>query len=410
MENLVRIKKTVYLFLILIGLFVFSLVNPSKTLAGFRFVTWGDSRDSPSILGQESTQVKTLSPQPVFTLFNGDLCGSWSTSCMQAWVGYINGSSNNGIGNITFPVRGNHDSGSGTAWSTFFNQSTTATRVGATNYSALTPDMTYSFDYQNAHFVGLDLPGGDVSSMSSAEITWLDNDLKAAEARGIQLEFLFWHGPLYYVDDHSSSAPGGLVTVLNNHPNVVAGYYGHEHVLAHVTVDSSRYPAMTNHAIEEFVDGTAGAPHYSCASGRSDFCQAVDAFAVTDVLSDTQFTVSLYKLGSGTPIYQKTFTKGVVTPPGSGTPSPTGAATPTPRSSPTPTPGPRTPTPIPTPTINPQVVDVNSDRTINIVDIGIIIDNYAQRPPANTRADINHDGVANIIDIGLIIDHYGQTY
>lgn len=349
---------------------------------------------------------------PAFTIFNGDLCGSWSTTCIQAWKGYLNGSSNNGIGDITFPVRGNHDSGSGSAWSTFFNQSATASRVGATNYSALTPDLTYSFDYQNAHFAGIDLPGGDISSMSSAQITWLDNDLKASEARGKKIAFLYWHGAPYYVDDHASNAPASLITVLNNHPSVAAIYNGHEHVLAHVTLDNSRLPGLTNHKIEEFVDGTAGAPHYSCKSGRSDFCQAVDAFAVTDVNSDTQFTVSLYKLGSTTPIYQKTFTNGSTNP----TPTPTASPTPTPRPSGSPTPTPRvTPTPTPrsatpTPGITIQAVDVNGDKIINIIDIGIVVDNYGKNPIQNAKADINRDGAVDIIDIGLIVDKYGQSY
>ncbi len=404
MENPALIKKLIFSFFIFAFLFISFLVKPSKVSASFRFVTWGDSRDNPGILGQESTQVKGLSPQPSLTLFNGDLCGSWSTTCIQAWKGYINGGNNNGIGNITFAVRGNHDSGSGTAWSTYFNQTAVVNTVGATNYSALTADMTYSFDYQNAHFVGIDLPGGDVSSMSSAQITWLDNDLKASEARGKNIAFLYWHGAPYYVDDHSSTAPAALVTVLNNHKSVAAIYNGHEHVIAHTTLDNSRLSGLTSHAIEQFVDGTAGAPHYSCKAGRSDFCQSVDAFAVTDVLSDTQFTVSVYKLGSGTPIYQKTFTKG--SNPG-GTPTPTPVPTVTPTPAPT---GSRTPTPTATSSIGLQAVDINGDRVINIIDIGIVVDNYNKSPIPNAKADINKDGTVNIVDIGLIVDRYGQTY
>ena len=403
MENPVQTKKILFSIMVFAAMSFIFLARPAKALAGFRFVTWGDSRDNPSILAQESNQAKGLNP--ALTLFNGDLCGSWSTTCIQAWKGYINGSSNNGIADITFPVRGNHDSGSGNAWSTFFNQSSTASKIGATNYSALTTDMTYSFDYQNAHFVGIDLPGGDVSSMSSAQITWLDNDLKASEARGKNISFLYWHGAPYYVDDHSSSAPAALITVLNNHRSVAAIYNGHEHVLAHVTLDNSRLTGLTNHTIEEFVDGTAGAPHYNCKSGRSDFCQAVDAFAVTDVNSDTQFTVSLYKLGSGTPIYQKTFTVGQNTGP---TPTPGITPTPTPTNRPSATPTPRGATPTPSTAI--QAVDVNSDRVINIVDIGIVVDSYTKNPIPNPKADINKDGAVNIIDIGLIVDRYGQTY
>lgn len=394
-------KSKQFIFSLLI-LLITSLVFPKSSDASFRFVTWGDSRDTPSVLASLSNQVKTLNPAPVFTLFNGDLCGSWTTTCIQAWIGYMNGSSNNGNVNIAFPVRGNHDSGSGTAWSTYFNQSATASRVGASNYSALTQDMTYSFDYQNAHFVGIDLPGGDVSSMSSAQITWLDNDLKAAEARGQKVSFLYWHGPIYYVSTHASTPSNTLVNVLNNHPSIFATYHGHEHVVAHTTLDSSRIAGLTNNTIEEFVDGTAGAPAYSCTAGRSDFCQNYNAFAVTDVVSDTEVVVSVYKQGSNTPVFTKTITKN----PTGWTPPPTATPSPTPHPTATPVP---THSPSPTPTMNPSKADVNGDHTVNIVDIGIVVDNYGLTNPPNPRADVNGDGIVNIVDIGIIVDHYNQT-
>lgn len=57
-----------------------------------------------------------------------------------------------------------------------------------------------------------------------------------------------------------------------------------------------------------------------------------------------------------------------------------------------------------------QTVDVNSDRVINVIDIGVIVDNYGVNPIANTRADVNRDSAVNIIDIGMVIDYYGRTY
>jgi hypothetical protein len=68
------------------------------------------------------------------------------------------------------------------------------------------------------------------------------------------------------------------------------------------------------------------------------------------------------------------------------------------------------PTPTPTATSTPQASpmpgDVNGDGHVNIVDIGIIIDNYRTSPPNDPRADLNHDGIVNIVDIGIVIDHY----
>jgi parallel beta-helix repeat protein len=51
--------------------------------------------------------------------------------------------------------------------------------------------------------------------------------------------------------------------------------------------------------------------------------------------------------------------------------------------------------------------DVNRDGRVDIVDIGIIIDNYGRIPIQNRNADVNSDSVVNIIDIGLTIDFYG---
>jgi hypothetical protein len=202
------------------------------------------------------------------------------------------------------------------------------------------------------------------------------------------------------VDGHSSTAPANLISVLNKHPSVAAIYQGHEHVLAVVELNNSRLPGLTNNKIVEVVDGTSGAPHYSCKSGRSDFCQASDGFALTEVINDTDFKISLLKNGSNTPIYEKTFSK-------SGSVNPTPTPTPGPS---TPTPGPtgKTPTPIATPAIS--GVDVNGDKVINIVDIGIVVDNYGRNPIPNKKADINKDNAVNIVDIGLIVDKYGQTY
>jgi arylsulfatase A-like enzyme len=74
-----------------------------------------------------------------------------------------------------------------------------------------------------------------------------------------------------------------------------------------------------------------------------------------------------------------------------------------PASSPTPTAIPRSTATPPT-----NVADVNSDNSVDILDIGIIIDNYGRTPLPNPRADINYDNSADILDIGIIIDNYNR--
>lgn len=104
------------------------------------------------------------------------------------------------------------------------------------------------------------------------------------------------------------------------------------------------------------------------------------------------------------------------------TPSPTKSPSPVPTRSPSPTPS-RSPSPTPTPTRSPSPTptrspspspspipypdwDINRDGIINIVDIGLIIDNYEESILTNLRVDVNHDGSVDIIDIGIVLDHY----
>lgn len=81
-----------------------------------------------------------------------------------------------------------------------------------------------------------------------------------------------------------------------------------------------------------------------------------------------------------------------------GTSSPKPAATQTPAASPV-------PSTISTPA-KWKRPDLNRDGFINIIDIGILLDNY-NLPITNIYYDINSDDVINIIDIGIVIDNYG---
>ncbi len=95
------------------------------------------------------------------------------------------------------------------------------------------------------------------------------------------------------------------------------------------------------------------------------------------------------------------------------TPTSTSTSTATPRTSaniptPTPTSNPtRSASPIPTPTSTGYPAwDVNRDGLVNMIDIGIVIDNYNSVSPTTTRADVNNNGTIDIVDIGIIVDNY----
>jgi hypothetical protein len=87
------------------------------------------------------------------------------------------------------------------------------------------------------------------------------------------------------------------------------------------------------------------------------------------------------------------------------TPTPTQTAIPTPIPSPTPT-NSSFSTPTPSPFV--KFGDINHDGRVNIVDIGVIINNYGSTGTNLYGADVSGDGKVNIVDIGIIIDNYEQ--
>lgn len=70
-----------------------------------------------------------------------------------------------------------------------------------------------------------------------------------------------------------------------------------------------------------------------------------------------------------------------------------------------------TPTPVPTANNcrNPNVYnpwDVDQNGSVNVVDIGLIIDHYDKDVCTYPKADVNNDGSITILDIGSVIDNY----
>jgi hypothetical protein len=269
-----------------------------------RFVAWADTRAGTPVLTSESVAAAKLSPH--FTLYAGDLidCSAANNPACFAdgfgvWQSAINGGGTNDLFDKSFAVRGNHDKNTTDAWQANFEFSAVAAEIGAENYAEQAKDLTYSFDLGNAHFAGVDLPEGDVHTLTNEQIDWLDGDLAAAEGRGLTHAFLFWHGPLYPVDGHPSTPPQTLIAVLNRHPIVSAGFFGHEHLVTHTRIDGLRLPGLTI-PLEQFISGAAGANLYNPLTDRYDYWlndgsgNSAAGFMVVDI-SGRRFTVSIYR-------------------------------------------------------------------------------------------------------------------
>jgi hypothetical protein len=302
-------KVSTMMCLILFGL----AVGPNVASADFRFIAWGDTKDGYPEL--EILSPYALAKSPQFTIFVGDLeLNGFTTTGMDVWKNAMNGGTGNGLFDITFSVRGNHDSSNLTGWQEYYDFSATASAVGLSNYSTLKEDVTYSFDYNNSHFVALDVPG-DASLMTNAQISWLDSDLTAAEGRGMVHAFIWLHGPPYcvskshcnYTSKTGDASPSGFWTAMNNHPFVTAIFAGHEHIQVHTVLDNTRVTSLTR-SLDQFVVGAAGAVSVDPAScsytNRWSWCSVFDGYATVDVAGSAT-TVAFYDGTASSPT--KTF-------------------------------------------------------------------------------------------------------
>jgi hypothetical protein len=286
-----------------------------KDIPAFSFISWGDTKDGTAVLAALSNQA--MSFRPLFTIYPGDLeLNGFTPAGMSQWMAAMDGGKANGLAGIAFPVRGNHDADDPAGWQAYFHLSDQATGLKLANFTNLDENLTYSFDAANAHFIGVDIPG-DIEIITQRQVEFIDQDLSAAESRGLLHAFLFFHGPIYPVSSHTdcperacavSPEVTALIAVLNKHPIVSATFHGHEHLLAYAHLDKTRIPGIT-HPFEEFITGSAGASVYPCnKSYRFETCDPGPGFAAVRV-DGQRFTVGLYRLGQWVPLKEYSFVK-----------------------------------------------------------------------------------------------------
>jgi hypothetical protein len=252
-------------------------VSATSTLSGsapepFSFISMGDAQAIAALFTTTVNQIATLNPAVV--IFNGDLeIGGFALTEIDPMVSAIK---NAGLFNKTFLVRGNHDNvigGSAGLWESYFETppNIKILPTGVSEYVSLDSNsdyLNYSFIYENAMFIGLDVPGEIWNSLPSAELTFLDARLARAESIGLAHAFIFFHGPLYCVSSKhctcslktdASCTPPALVTIINNHPVVTATFHGHEHILGWTHMDGSRVAGLTG-SFEQFMTSPSGGP------------------------------------------------------------------------------------------------------------------------------------------------------
>jgi hypothetical protein len=316
--------------------------STQTSTTAFTFVSMGDAQEEAANFTATVNQAKTL--KPAIVLFNGDLENDGvTTSYLDPMIAALQ---NAGIYNNTFLIRGNHDdhvTNSAALWESYFEVTNPKTLPsGVTNYVAMDTNSTYlnySFEYGNAIFIGLDVPG-DTDLVSSAQLAFMDARLTSAESRGLVHAFIFWHGPMYCVEsthctctakNDGSCTPTALVTVINKHPIISAFFHGHEHILGWAHMDKNRVSGLTG-SFEEFITSPSGGWTYNSYiyPDRVDYYYTGigngQGFGAVTV-NGNSFTFSIYKVGTTTPVWSQTFTKG--TAPATNTPTKTPVNTPT---------------------------------------------------------------------------------
>ncbi|MBI5944540.1 MAG: right-handed parallel beta-helix repeat-containing protein [Chloroflexi bacterium] len=296
----------------------------------FSFASIADGHAEVAYFTATVNQVATLNPALV--IFNGDLEDSGFTSTeINPMVNALKAAN---LFNKTYLVRGNadnHVAGSAALWETYFETAPNikvppayVTNKVAINSSS--DQLTYSFDYGNSIFIGIDVPG-DIDFMTTEQMNFLDARLTYAEGQGLTHAFIFFHSPEYPVESvHSlcstrtdaNCTPPALMTIINNHPIVTATFHGHEHVLSWTHMDSTRVAGLTR-SYEQFVTSPAGGTSYYpyLYPDRVDYAYSdmdnSQGFATISV-NGLSFTYNMYKVGTSQPVWSRTFSK-INTPP-----------------------------------------------------------------------------------------------
>ncbi len=276
-----------------ITIFVLFLSVLQLSAQNFKFAVMTDSRGDVNgvnvpVLKKLTHHLLTNNPDLKFILFLGDLIdGSWKDSKinysqMLFWKKTMAEAyeSKSLVGKKVYVCIGNHE---------------VRTPYDEKNFLKVFPDMpkngpadekglTYSFDYDNAHFVIFDSDRwyyGDTTTVKDDHVDWhkfhhpewLENDLRKARKRGIKKIFVGSHEMFFPIGGHLRDglanlgkhftyppdstakahlkAHGQLWKIITDN-KVTAYLSGHEHIYGREKVDG----------VYQIIAGSSGAPVY----------------------------------------------------------------------------------------------------------------------------------------------------
>jgi acid phosphatase type 7 len=383
-------KLNFFLLVFIPILFALLIFSPfAKSATDPVIVAAGDISCGAGSGGAACKQMETsnlaISAAPAAVLLLGD--NQYEMGSLSDFQNFYNPSWGR-LKSITYPAVGNHEylTPNASGYFDYFN--------GVGNASGAAGDRSkgyyaYNIGSWRLYALNSQLCGGASGSgcnRGTAQETWLRQDLAANPTK---CQLAYFHHPLWTSGSRDTASTRPLYQTMYEY-KVDVILSGHEHNYERFAPMDGNGNAVAD-GIREYVVGTGG----------RNFTAFTHNQANSQVKNDNTFGILKMTLhptsydAQFVPIAGSSFTDQLLNHPCAGAGGPAPTSTPL-----------RTPTPVGSSI--PRTGDVNRDGVVDIIDIGILVDNYNRIQPTNPNADINHDGVVNIIDIGIIIDNYGR--
>lgn len=375
---------------------------PTGSTTPFKFAIWGDSGSGGTVNKEELALHK-----PNLTMVAGDIVYDYSTSFTNNNSGYFDVYQTISRFSPFYVVCGNHDN---SACGTVMQDHTLP---GGGNMGG--PNTTYSFDWGNVHFVGLNSNGSfafnaTTPTSSDPQMRWAYNDLRASTQ---PWKVLFFHHSGWSAGSHSTSQ-----NIVDNFVKMgeAAGadlvIWGHSHVYERWNRKPGFYPGTQVYTIgnggqRSTTACTSTSPGPGCAA-KNAVSEA--GFLLAEV-NGNSMTVKYINQNGANPdtIIMQSNGPG---PTGNVTNGPTATRVPTqgPTATRVPTQGP-TATRVVTPTGGLKPGDANRDGFVDVLDFQLLSNSFGKVPGQtgyNANTNFNGDGSVDILDFQILSNNFGR--